>query len=169
MSASAGLPNILVIGTGDTKSDELLFMADIIARAGGLPIMVDVSVLGDPPYMPDYSKHDIAKAANTTIQVIADSGDENSAMALTESLLAGAPRWLVITQEVWDSPNTTPGAREHLEVVQTFDGLAYADGMRRVKVMVVRADLPGSGVARRDLLRIRAARMPRRAPPSGTS
>src|SRR5690606_22199236 len=66
MSASARLPNILVIGTGDTKSDELLFMADIIARAGGLPVMLDVSVLGDPPYMPDYSKHDIARAAKTT-------------------------------------------------------------------------------------------------------
>jgi uncharacterized protein (UPF0261 family) len=82
MSASARLPNILVIGTGDTKSDELLFMADIIARAGGLPIMVDVSVLGDPPYMPDYSRREIAKAAHVTIQEIIDSGDENSAMAL---------------------------------------------------------------------------------------
>jgi uncharacterized protein (UPF0261 family) len=82
MSVSARLPNILVIGTGDTKSDELLFMADIIAKAGGLPVMVDVSVLGDPPYMPDYSKHDIARAANVTIQEIIDSGDENSAMAL---------------------------------------------------------------------------------------
>ena len=82
MSVSARLPQILVIGTGDTKSDELLFMADIIGEAGGLPIMVDVSVLGDPPYMPDHSKHDIAKAAGTTIQAIIDSGDENSAMAL---------------------------------------------------------------------------------------
>jgi uncharacterized protein (UPF0261 family) len=82
MRASARLPHILVIGTGDTKSDELLFMADIIAKAGGLPVMVDVSVLGDPPYVPDYSKHDIAKSANTTIEAIIASGDENSAMAL---------------------------------------------------------------------------------------
>lgn len=82
MSASAHMPNILVIGTGDTKSDELLFMADIIGKAGGLPVMVDVSVLGDPPYMPDYSKHDIARAADTTIEAISSSGDENSAMAL---------------------------------------------------------------------------------------
>lgn len=92
MSASARLPNILVpnilvIGTGDTKSDELLFMAEIIGKAGGLPVMIDVSVLGDPPYRPDYSKHDIAKAADTTIQAIIDSGDENSAMAL---MAAGA-------------------------------------------------------------------------------
>jgi uncharacterized protein (UPF0261 family) len=82
MGVNARLPNILVIGTGDTKSDELLFMADIIGQAGGVPVMVDVSVLGDPPYKPDYSKHDIAAAAETTIQAIIDSGDENSAMEL---------------------------------------------------------------------------------------
>ncbi|MGV3552141.1 Tm-1-like ATP-binding domain-containing protein [Rhizobium sp.] len=87
MSASVRPPNILVIGTGDTKSDELLFMAEIIGKAGGLPVMIDVSVLGDPPYQPDYSKHDVASAAAATIQEIIDSGDENTAMAL---MAAGA-------------------------------------------------------------------------------
>lgn len=94
MSASARLPNILVIGTGDTKSDELLFMADIIGEAGGLPVMIDVSVLGDPPYMPDYSRHDIASAAGTDIQAIIDSGDENSAMALMAKGAANLVRGL---------------------------------------------------------------------------
>ncbi|MCE6078019.1 Tm-1-like ATP-binding domain-containing protein [Agrobacterium vitis] len=76
------VPNILVIGTGDTKSAELQFMADIIRTAGGVPVMVDVSVLADPPYQPDYSRHDIAAAAGVSIQDIIDSGDEHSAMAL---------------------------------------------------------------------------------------
>ena len=82
MSASARLPRILVIGTGDTKHEELLFMADIIGKAGGVAVLVDVSVLGDPPYVPAYSRHDIAAAAGTTMQAILESGDENSAMAL---------------------------------------------------------------------------------------
>lgn len=82
MSASARPPKILVIGTGDTKSEELLFMAEVIGRSGGVPVMIDVSVLGNPPYAPDRSKHDIAAAAGTTIQAIIDSGDENTAMAL---------------------------------------------------------------------------------------
>lgn len=81
------LPNILVVGTGDTKSDELRFMADVIGEAGGVPVMLDVSVLGDPPYTPDYSRHDVAKAAGTPLQAIIDSGDENSAMEL---MAAGA-------------------------------------------------------------------------------
>ncbi len=79
---SARTPSILVIGTGDTKSDELQFMAAIIRDAGGVPVMMDVSILGDPPYRPEYSRHDVAAAAGTTIDAIATSGDENSAMAL---------------------------------------------------------------------------------------
>lgn len=82
MSNDGKVPNILVFGTGDTKADELQFMAQMIRTAGGRPVLVDVSVLGDPPYKPDYSRHDIAAAAETTIEAIATSGDENSAMAL---------------------------------------------------------------------------------------
>ena len=39
---------ILVIGTYDTKNDELSYMADKIVAQGGGVITMDVSVLGDP-------------------------------------------------------------------------------------------------------------------------
>jgi uncharacterized protein (UPF0261 family) len=91
MNAEAGKmqqsPRILVIGTGDTKADELDFMRTKVREAGGIPIMLDVSVLGDPPYVPEYDKHAVAAAADTTIQAIIGSGDENSAMTL---MAAGA-------------------------------------------------------------------------------
>ena len=94
MSPAASLPRILVIGTGDTKCDELQFMASVITESGAQPVMVDVSILGDPPYVPDYSKHDIAKAAATSIAAIAESGDENSAMAAMASGAAALTRAL---------------------------------------------------------------------------
>jgi uncharacterized protein (UPF0261 family) len=75
-------PRILLIGTGDTKADELNFMSECIARAGGRTVMMDISVLGDPPYRPAHDKHAVAAAAHTTIDVIVSSGDENSAMSL---------------------------------------------------------------------------------------
>jgi D-alanyl-D-alanine carboxypeptidase len=56
-------PRILIVGTGDTKADELLFMRDCIGKAGGVPVMMDASVLGEPPYRPDYDKHAVAAAA----------------------------------------------------------------------------------------------------------
>lgn len=74
-------PRILVIGTGDTKSDELLFMRERIAEAGGVPILMDVSILGTPPYRPEHDKHAVATAAGTTIDALAASGDENTAMS----------------------------------------------------------------------------------------
>ncbi|TGQ74406.1 MAG: UPF0261 family protein [Mesorhizobium sp.] len=79
---SAQTPRILVIGTGDTKADELLFMRECIEASGGLAVMMDVSVLGDPPYSPDHDKHAVARAVDVTIADIVSSGDENTAMTL---------------------------------------------------------------------------------------
>jgi uncharacterized protein (UPF0261 family) len=73
---------ILVIGTGDTKADELLFMRERIEAVGGIAVMMDVSVLGDPPYRPKHDRHAVARAADTTMEAIVASGDENSAMTL---------------------------------------------------------------------------------------
>ena len=73
---------ILVIGTYDTKDDELLYICDCIRNQGGKVISMDVSVLGNPSRPTDISKHDVAKAAGATIQDAIDSGDENHAMQL---------------------------------------------------------------------------------------
>jgi uncharacterized protein (UPF0261 family) len=75
-------PRILIVGTGDTKSEELLFIAQTVRQAGGLPLFMDVSVLRDPPYTPDYSRFDIAAAAGVAMDEILQSGDENTSMAL---------------------------------------------------------------------------------------
>ena len=82
-------PRILLIGTGDTKSDELAFMRECINGAGGETVFMDVSILGEPKLKPEHSKHDVAAAHKTTIDAIAASGDENSAMAL---MAAGASK-----------------------------------------------------------------------------
>lgn len=93
-------PRILLIGTGDTKADELRFMQDQIARARGEPILLDVSVLNDPPYRPHYDKHAVASAANTSIDEIAASGDENSAMILMAEGAANLSRKLAETDAI---------------------------------------------------------------------
>ena len=73
---------ILVVGTFDTKNDELSYMADRIRTQGGGVMTMDVSVLGDPETPCDISKHDIAAAADSSIQAAIDSGDENTAMQI---------------------------------------------------------------------------------------
>lgn len=73
---------ILLMGTYDTKADELEYLAQGIEKQGGHCLSMDISVLGDPPKPTTYSKHEVAKAAGVSIQEVIDSGDENSAMQL---------------------------------------------------------------------------------------
>ncbi len=73
---------ILVIGTYDTKSDELDYLCGCIRGQGGQVLTMDVSVLGDPPTPTDVSKHDVANAAGTGIDAVIATGDENAAMQI---------------------------------------------------------------------------------------
>lgn len=78
---------ILVIGTYDTKSDELNYLRSRIEAQGGRTLTMDVSVLGDPPEPTDISKHEVAEAAGSSIEAAVASGDENTAMQI---MAAGA-------------------------------------------------------------------------------
>lgn len=73
---------ILLVGTYDTKDDELNYLAEKIQSQGGQVLSMDVSVLGDPSKPTDISKHDVAKAGGHSIQEAIDSGDENTAMQI---------------------------------------------------------------------------------------
>lgn len=73
---------ILIIGTYDTKDDELNYMARCIRQQQGGVMTMDVSVLGDPTAACDISKHDVASAADSSIPAAIDSGDENTAMQI---------------------------------------------------------------------------------------
>ncbi len=73
---------LLVIGTYDTKDDELSFLCDVICDQGGRVLTMDVSVLGSASKPTDYSKHDVAEEGGSSIQAAIDSGDENKAMQI---------------------------------------------------------------------------------------
>ncbi len=72
--------NILLVGTCDTKSDEILFIKSCIEAQGAQVAIMDVGVLGKPQFTPEYSNDDIAAAAGTSIADICAMGDENLAM-----------------------------------------------------------------------------------------
>lgn len=73
---------ILIVGTYDTKDDELSYLARVIAAQGGGVLRMDVSVLGDPAVPTEISKHAVAEAGGHSIQEAIDSGDENIAMQI---------------------------------------------------------------------------------------
>jgi hypothetical protein len=81
--------------------------------------------------MLDYKEPSLAFYQGGTIR-------EHGATAISELLVDMAPPWMVITRDVWDHPQTSPRARDRLKVIASLEGLAYADDLRRVTVMVVR-------------------------------
>ncbi|WP_158940825.1 Tm-1-like ATP-binding domain-containing protein [Burkholderia sp. S171] len=72
---------ILLIGTADTKADELLFMKQCIESQGSTAVVMDVGVLGSAPFKPEITNREIAVAAGSTLEKIAALGDENEAMS----------------------------------------------------------------------------------------
>lgn len=78
---------ILVIGTFDTKANELDYLIGRIREEGGNVLTMDVSVLGDPPQSVDITKHNVAAAADSTIDGLIALGEESEAF---EKMSAGA-------------------------------------------------------------------------------
>jgi len=71
---------ILVVGTYDTKADELAYLCERIESQGAVALTMDVSVLGDPPEPTTYSKHQAVESTGKTIDEIIAFNSENKAM-----------------------------------------------------------------------------------------
>jgi uncharacterized protein (UPF0261 family) len=83
---------IALIGTFDTKGEEFSFLRDRIESAGLRTIMIDVGVLGTPPFAPDISQADVAAAANedlAALQKERDRGRSVAVMALGATAILG--------------------------------------------------------------------------------
>lgn len=67
----AGEPSVLVIGTLDTKRDEIVFLASAIVNAGAQPVLLDSSVAAgaatEVPF-PVVARSDVALASGSTIE-----------------------------------------------------------------------------------------------------
>ena len=86
-------PGILIVGTADTKADELLFMKQCVEEGGGRAAIMDVGVLGKPRFAPEFPNTVVAAAAGTTIEAIAALGDENAAMTKRAPTALAARTW----------------------------------------------------------------------------
>jgi uncharacterized protein (UPF0261 family) len=77
---AAAPATILLVGTADTKRDELAFMREQVQAQGHAVLLMDVGVLaaGDVPV--DLDNAAVARAAGTTLGALRDGGDENAAM-----------------------------------------------------------------------------------------
>lgn len=73
--------SIIVIGTLDTKGQEIAYVRDLIADRGHQPVVVDSGVLGEPAIEAAISRHEVAAAAGTSIEEVLAGGDKNKAIS----------------------------------------------------------------------------------------
>ena len=87
MSAGAArrAPVILLIGTVDTKSEEIAYLRAAVEQAGGSAVVMDVGVLGQGDVIADIRNSEVAAAAGVSLQQVTQVGDENAAMKLMAS------------------------------------------------------------------------------------
>ena len=80
-------PTLLLVGTADTKSDELAFLRERVRALGAQALLMDVGVLAAGHVPVDIPNTEVAEAAGSTLADVIASGDEHRAMTL---MAAGA-------------------------------------------------------------------------------
>lgn len=73
---------ILLVGTADTKSDELEFLRAAVQAQGASVLLMDVGVLAAGQVPVDIGNAEVAAAAGVTLREVMHCGDENAAMNL---------------------------------------------------------------------------------------
>jgi uncharacterized protein (UPF0261 family) len=68
------------MGTLDTKGEEIRFLQERIEAQGAASLVVDAGILGEPAFPAGISREDVAHAAGTTIEALANGGDRGAAV-----------------------------------------------------------------------------------------
>ena len=72
---------IAIVGTLDTKGDEVKYLKGLIEKRGHKALVVDTGILGAVPFPPDITREQVAGAAGVDIKEIIAFGDESKAIS----------------------------------------------------------------------------------------
>lgn len=74
------MATVLLIGTLDTKGDELAYVRDLIRARGHEVRVLDAGVLGEPRFAPDIAASAVAEAGGATLDALRRQGDRGVAL-----------------------------------------------------------------------------------------
>jgi uncharacterized protein (UPF0261 family) len=77
-------PQIALIGTLDTKGDEIAYVRERLADLGIRPVVIDSGILGEPGTRADVSREQVAREAGYELGQIQSAGSRGSAVELME-------------------------------------------------------------------------------------
>jgi uncharacterized protein (UPF0261 family) len=85
---------VVLVGALDTKGEEFRFVRDLIQARAVETVVVDFGVLDDPPFRPDISSDEIARAGGSSIAELRSSKDKACAMQVMADGLAAVVKRL---------------------------------------------------------------------------
>jgi uncharacterized protein (UPF0261 family) len=71
---------IAIIGTLDTKGDQVEYIKEKIEKEGQHTCVIDFGVVGDPHFKPTYDRHQVAQAAGTSIAGVLTLNDRRAGL-----------------------------------------------------------------------------------------
>ncbi len=72
---------VAIVGTLDTKGEEIGFARDVLRAQGVAVHLVDTGVMGEPEIDPDTTASEVAEAADTTLDRLREDADRGAAIA----------------------------------------------------------------------------------------
>ncbi len=85
--AIRGSTTVVLLGTLDTKGAEYAYLRDRVTEAGVDVIVVDAGILGEPLFVPDITREQVAVAAGADLRALAERRDRGPAI---EAMCRGA-------------------------------------------------------------------------------
>lgn len=76
------MKKIAIVGTLDTKFEEMGFIRDFVQKKGHEPVIIDAGIMGTVPFAPHISRDMVAEAAGMKLPDIQALGDEGRAIAV---------------------------------------------------------------------------------------
>ena len=129
--------NIVILGTTNTKSDQLRFLKDKIAARGHEAILIDISMGGDPGFQAEITPQEIASLAGKNIAELVTSKDR---FEVTNAMSTGAQQMALdlLSQRKLDGIVALGGATMALIASQVMSKLPFGIP----KVIAVPAAMP---------------------------
>ncbi|MEJ2715930.1 MAG: Tm-1-like ATP-binding domain-containing protein [Deltaproteobacteria bacterium] len=89
-------PTVVIVGTLDTKGEEVGYLKEVIEEEGCSVVVVDVGTLHEPAIKPDISRQETAAKGGETIASLLEQGDRRHAV---QTMINGAAR---VLQDLYD-------------------------------------------------------------------
>ena len=74
------MKTVLLIGTLDTKGEEYAYVRELLREHGINVVVMDIGVLGEPPFVPDVSAAQVASAAGVSLEALRSRQDRGTAV-----------------------------------------------------------------------------------------